>query len=99
MQPILHLIPNRATAQRPLDNLVQFRLIPGQAMYSWPICDIVIDGFWEGVWLLKDHSNLGPQLNRINLWIVNILAVNPYVAPDAAHIYRIVHAIDAPQKC
>ena len=99
MQPIFHLIPNRATAQGTLDDFVQFCLVSGKAMYSWPIGDIVIDRFWKGVGLLKHHPNLGAQLNRINFWIVDIFTIDPNIAHDTAHINRVIHAVDTSQEC
>ena len=72
LQPILHLVPQRRALQRLLDALVERAL---HAEDARPERDVVVDRLRERVRLLEDHADAPPDLDRVDVARVQILAV------------------------
>jgi hypothetical protein len=72
---VLDFFPQTGFAQGGFDDLVQFGLVLGQAVNARAVGHVVVDGFREGVGFLKDHADLGPQGDHIDILAVHIDAV------------------------
>jgi hypothetical protein len=59
---------------------------------------VLVDGFGERVRLLEHHADAGAKLHRIDLGIVDVLAVHIDGAGDASDVDEIVHAVEAAQE-
>ncbi len=98
VQPILDLIPNSATTQGFFNNFIQFGLGSGQPVDARTIGDIVVNGFRKRVWFLKNHAHLGPQLHRIDTFVIDVFTVQQDRALNAANVDRVVHPVDTAKK-
>ena len=72
LQPVLHLVPERAAAQRALDDLVHVAL---HAEHARAEGDVVVDRLRERVRLLEHHPDPLARLHRVHVRAVEVLAV------------------------
>jgi hypothetical protein len=97
MQAVLHFIPQRGAAQAVLGGLVENAaiLLPGHAQ---GVDDVFIDGFREGVRLLKDHADAFAQGDDFEIRIVKAAAPDGDIAGVAHAIDEVVHAIEVAEQ-
>lgn len=65
---------------------------------SLAVGDVVIDRLGKGVRFLKDHADLGVQLDRVYPGNVDVLAIERYVVRDPADINRVIHPVQDAQE-
>src|SRR5204863_7842133 len=93
----LHLVPERRALKRKLHDFVE--LAPRRiAIDTWPVCNVVVDGFRKWIRSLKHHAYSRSQFDDIGLGAVDILAVKQNVALVTHARNRLVHAIDSAEK-
>jgi hypothetical protein len=95
LEAVLHLVPQRAAAQRALDDLVHRAL---HAEHAGPEGDVVVDRLGEGVRLLEDHPDPLAHLHRVDPRAVEILAVEEHPAVDRRARDEVVHAVERAQQ-
>ncbi len=98
MQTVLHLVPDRPTAQRLFNDVVKIGFVARQPVDARAIGDIVVDRFGEWVWLLKHHANLGAELHRIDTFVIDVFAVDTDISGHTGSINSVVHSIDTAKK-
>src|SRR6185503_19518262 len=81
-QAVLDLVPQRGGAQRPLDDLVDLRLVT-DAVDARAERDVVVDALRERVGLLEHHADPPAHLDGRDLWAVEIDAVVVELSGDA----------------
>ena len=72
LEPVLDLVPERRSAQRLLDPLVELVLQPEVARRPG---DVVVDRLRERVRFLEDHADPPPHLDPVDVAAVEIVAV------------------------
>jgi hypothetical protein len=92
VQIIFDFVPQGRGAQRLLDVPVQ---VPPKAVDAQPERHVLVDGFGEGVGLLKDHPDSAAHLDGVHVGIVDVLAVIEHLSAEAHPRDEIVHAIEA----
>src|SRR5439155_16131083 len=92
LQAVLHLVPERGAAQRPLDPLVE--LAP-HTEHAGSEGDVVVDRLRERICPLEDHPDSPANLDRVDVRAVEILAVVEDLAADLDAGDEVVHAVQA----
>ncbi len=99
IQAIFHLIPDRTATQGFFNDFIQFRFVLRQAMNARAIGHIVINGFWERVWLLKHHADFRPQLHRIHFRVIDVFTIQQNVTLHPADVDCVIHPVQGAQEC
>src|SRR5713101_4289282 len=94
---VLHLVPERGTAQRGLDPSVQFRL---RQLFIEPHAkrDVLVDRHRKRRRLLEHHADARAQQIEILLGRKNVFAVEQNLARRALVGIEIVHAVEDAQQ-
>jgi hypothetical protein len=90
LQPVLHLVPDRRVAQRPLHALVHVALHTEVARRPG---DVVVDRLGERVGLLEDHPDPPPDLDPVGPAGIHVVAVVEHLTADAEAGDRVVHPV------
>lgn len=67
-------------------------------MNAGAVGDVIVDGFWKRVGLLKHHAHLAAQVHHVHIGIININTVEQNTARDPAIGNHVVHPVEAAQK-
>jgi hypothetical protein len=94
LEAVLHLVPQRRLAQRTLDDVVHVALDAGDAR---PEGDVVVDRLRERVGLLEHHADPAPDLDGVDVAVVEVDAVVAHRALDPSRLHQVVHPVEAPQ--
>src|SRR5215218_6050566 len=93
LELVLDLVPQGGSTQRLLHELIHaWRLHPDD---PGPEGDVVVDRLGERVRLLKDHADAPPDLDRVDVVAVQVLAVVVELALDLGPRDQVVHAVQA----
>ncbi len=84
----------RATQAR-LDQIVQVAL---HAVDTRPVRDVVVDRLGERIGLLEHHADASPDLDRVDVRAVDVLAVVEHPTRRVRPGHQVVHAVDASQE-
>ena len=98
VQAILCFVPEAGSREATLNNFVKFFRGRGKPVDTRAVGDVIVDGFWEGVRLLKNHANECPQLNNVYGFSIDILTVQRNFAEDPTAVDDIVHAVHTAQE-
>ena len=94
LEPPLDFIPQGGVGQCLFDKIVHIAL---SATYAGAVGDVVIDRLGEDIGLLKDHADAAPDIDRIDVSSVEIVAVVGEQSGDLGAIDQVVHPVEAPQ--
>ncbi len=97
VQAVLDLVPDGRAAQGSFHDLIQLRFI-ADTVGARAVGDVVVDGHGEGVRLLEHHADAAAQDGDLHLVLVDVHAVEPDIARDAAARHKVVHAVQGLQK-
>ena len=67
-----------------IDDLLQLRLVAGEAVDARAVGDVLEDRLRERIGLLEHHADAGAQLHHVDAGLVDVLAVELDLAGDAA---------------
>ncbi len=97
MELVLHLVPERGSAQRLLD--AHFQLAGGDALVEADAeGDVVVDRHREGRRLLEDHADLGAEQVQVLTGIEDVVAVDQHFAGGALAGIELVDAVQDAQQ-
>src|SRR5262245_12006233 len=94
-QAVLDLLPEPRAHEARLDDAVQVRAPGSEAVDAGAVGDVVVDRLREGVRLLEDHADPGPELDHVEARAEDRLAVELDLARHAAARDVVVHAVEA----
>jgi hypothetical protein len=95
LELVLDLVPDRGAAKALLDQLVHVALV---ARHTRAERDVVVDRLGERVWLLEHHPDPAPDLDRVDLWVVQVHAVIQHLAREPRGGDEVVHPVEAAQQ-
>ena len=97
MQPVLHLVPQRAAGQRPFHALVHLRL--GQLLVQLHAeRDVVVDRHRKRRRLLEHHADPRAQRIQVDRRVDDVLAVHHHLAGGALAGIEVVHPVQHAQQ-
>ena len=97
LEAVLDLVPQGGLAEAALDDLVEGGALLGDAGGAGAVGHVVVDRLGERVGLLEDHPDPAPDLDRVDLAVVEVDAVVVERALDPGDLDEVVHAVEAAQ--
>ena len=97
-QFVLHLIPERGAAQRPLHAFIHFRFRKA-FIQIYSECDVVVNGHRKRCGLLENHSNLRAQKIQVLGAGKDIAAIQKYLPFGVLIGIELVDAVEHTQEC
>src|SRR6266511_1421957 len=95
LELVFDLVPQGGAVQGMFDQVVHVGHV--HAGDAWPVGDVVVDGLGERVGFLEDHADQPAYLDRVDLPVVEVLAVVGDAAGDPGAGDEVVHPVQGPQ--
>src|SRR5438552_16333 len=97
LEALLRLFPDGRALQRALDPLLHDRA--GKSQEARPEGDVVEDAHRrEGVGLLEDHADAAPQVDGVDLAIIDVLSVEEHLAGHLRAGREVVHEVEGAEE-
>src|SRR5271156_6852159 len=93
-QLVLDLIPQRRGAQRLLDSVLHLAFVSIEPQAKG---DVAENAHCERIRLLKDHSYMTANRDRIDLVSIDVLTAEDHVSLEPEPAHQIVHSVEAAQ--
>src|SRR5690606_19097927 len=99
VEAVLHFIPESSLTERTLHAFIEVRPLR-PALNAKAVDDVFVDRLRTGVRLLEDHADPLAEFDRVDIWPVNVGAVNLDGAfADPGTRDEIVHPVQAAKEC
>ena len=91
LKAILKFIPDGCLTKALFYNFIQY-LFPGNALQSRTIGYIIINTFWEWIWLLENHTYITTQHQWIH-FLINIYTIQVNASFNMASANQVIHSV------